>query len=651
MKISTILDHIDSGSIALPEFQRGYVWSRDQVRALFHSLYRRYPVGGLLTWSTESGTVRHRGGAALPRGEVRLLLDGQQRMTSLYGIARGKPPKFFDGDPRAFTGLHFHLEDEIFAFYQPMRMAGDLLWVDVSNLMTNDTFIGEHFAKLTGTPKYAKDGTKYINRLNKISSIMDIDLHVDEVTGADKSLDIVVEIFNQVNSGGTKLSQGDLALARICATWPEARKEMKSKLSEWNQCGYNFNLIWLLRSINSVLTGEARFSHLHTKSTEELQFGMRRATEAIDRILNLISGRLGLDHHRVLISRLAIPIMVRYLDQRNSMLSQHESDKLLFWYIQAGMWGRFTGSTESSLDQSLEAIRDIEQGLDRLLEDMRIWHGTFSVKSDNFRGSTIGARFYPVLYMLTRIEGSEDWGSGIPLKAHLLGKGSNLELHHIFPKSRLYKNENNEYTKAEVNALANFCFLTKETNQAISDQLPQKYFPEIETRHPGSLASQWIPLDPDLWRIENYRAFLEARIDLLSKAMNNLLRKLLHDESHLLDDSSAIESLQSPAAASVIKDEDNELLALNDWMMSHGLQSGITSYGLANLSTGEEVAVLDIAWPNGVQAELTQPVAVLLNGGAEVIAMASSSGYRCFANLEGFRRYIKNEILGNAEQV
>jgi uncharacterized protein with ParB-like and HNH nuclease domain len=97
MKISTILDYIDSGHIALPEFQRGHVWNRDQVRGLFGSLYRRHPVGGLLVWATESKTATHRGDGPLAAGVVKLLLDGQQRMTSLYGVIRGKAPQFFDG--------------------------------------------------------------------------------------------------------------------------------------------------------------------------------------------------------------------------------------------------------------------------------------------------------------------------------------------------------------------------------------------------------------------------------------------------------------------------------------------------------------------------------------------------------------------------
>ena len=66
LKISTILDQIDSGSIALPEFQRGYVWNREQVRGLFDSMYRRHPVGGLLVWATEARTAAHRGDGSSP---------------------------------------------------------------------------------------------------------------------------------------------------------------------------------------------------------------------------------------------------------------------------------------------------------------------------------------------------------------------------------------------------------------------------------------------------------------------------------------------------------------------------------------------------------------------------------------------------------
>lgn len=83
MQLSTILDQIDMGSIALPEFQRGYVWNRDQVRNLMTSLYRRHPVGSLLVWETQTDQVADhaRGDGNLATGTVKLLLDGQQRLT------------------------------------------------------------------------------------------------------------------------------------------------------------------------------------------------------------------------------------------------------------------------------------------------------------------------------------------------------------------------------------------------------------------------------------------------------------------------------------------------------------------------------------------------------------------------------------------
>ena len=104
---------------------------------------------------------------------------------------------------------------------------------------------------------------------------------------------------------------------------------------------------------------------------------------------------------------------------------------------------------------------------------------------------------------------------------------SRLEVHHLFPRSILYKHG---YSRSEVNALANFCFLTRECNLAISNRDPEKYFPEMETANPGVLRSQWIPTDPELWKVKNYRAFLEARKALLSDALNEALEGLLHGD-------------------------------------------------------------------------------------------------------------------------
>jgi len=649
MKISTVLDHIDSGHMALPKFQRGYVWNRDQVRGLFNSLYKRHPVGMLLVWVTEANTAAYRGDGQLAPGMVKLLLDGQQRMTTLYGVVRGKPPLFFDGNAQAFTGLRFHLETETFEFFQPLKMKDDLLWIDVTELMQKGTDgLGEFITRLNSSPTLAAKVGFYTARLSRLLGIVDVDLHVEEVTGLDKTLDVVVDIFNLVNSGGTKLSKGDLALAKICVEWPTARDTMKVKIAEWKKVDYHFNLDWLLRSVNTVLTGEAKFQFLHDKSAEDIQEGLQKAIKHTDTSLNMISGRLGLDHDRVFFGRFGVPIMVRYLDQRKGPMGEKERDKLLFWFAQAGMWGRYSGSTESYLDQDLAALEGPDGGLDKLLEQLRLWHGGLRVEAGHFTGWSLGARFYPVLYMLTRMGQARDWGTGLPLKATLLGKMNRLEVHHIFPKGQLYKRK---FTRPEVNALSNFCFLTKDTNLNIRDRLPEEYFKQIEQNHPGALASQWIPEDPILWKIENFREFLEARKALLTIEVNLRMEELLHGDNHWLAGPTAAVPAAVTISSGISSEEEVEQLeALNSWMEAQSLPRGVLAYDFADTETGEQKAVFDLAWPTGIQEELSQPIAILVNESAEIIALASQTGFRCFTTIAEFQRYVQTEILAGEVQ-
>ena len=648
MQISSILDYIDNGHMALPEFQRGYVWGREQVRKLFQSLYRGHPVGSLLVWATDASTAAHRGDGRLAPGVVKLLLDGQQRITSLYGVIRGKPPRFFDGNAKAFTDLRFNLATEEFEFFQPIKMRDDPLWIDVTEVMQKgNAGIGAFVTGLSQNPDNLPRIGDFMGRLNQLLGIRDKAFHIEEVTGADKTLDVVVDIFNRVNSGGTKLSKGDLALAKICADWPEARDTMKASLSRWRGDGYDFSLDWLLRSVNTTLTGEAKFLHLHSQDADGIADALKRAVRHIDTALNMIGGRLGLDHDRVLFSKFAIPVMVRYLDTQGGKLNERTRDRLLFWYVQTGMWGRFSGSVESFIDKDLGILDETGGDLDKLIAELRLSQGGLRVEPGHFHSWSVGARFYPVLYMLTRMTEARDWGTGLPLKNNLLGKMNRLEVHHIFPRARLYEAN---FARAEVNALANYCFLTKDTNLSISDRRPEEYFPQIEADHPGALQSQWIPQDPALWRVENYRDFLEARKELLAEAANACLASLLHGDSSLLDGSRPARITDRVLLGGIAsEDETCELEALNDWVSDQGFARGDMAFDLVDPQTGDQRAILDLAWPQGVQAELSEPVAVLLSESAELISLASAAGFRCFTSISAFKSYLKRLAAPGAD--
>ena len=251
-----------------------------------------------------------------------------------------------------------------------------------------------------------------------------------------------------------------------------------------------------------------------------------------------------------------------------------------------------------------------------------------------------------MLYFLTRVGEARDWGLGVPLRANMLGKMNRLEVHHIFPKAQLYKRG---FKRPEVNALANFCFQTKSTNLNISDRLPEHYFPEIEAAHPGALDSQWIPKDPALWKVERFHDFLEARKALLAEELNRRLAELLHGDTTWLAQAASVPTAPPVVAGGITSEgEEAELAAINDWVVAQGLPRGELAYDHADPETGAPAAIFDLAWPNGLQEELSQPVALLLNEEAATITLASQAGYRCFTDGKAFRRYVEREVLGEA---
>ncbi|WP_041555249.1 GmrSD restriction endonuclease domain-containing protein [Nostoc sp. PCC 7524] len=640
MKVSTILDQIDTGSISLPAFQRGYVWNRNQVKAFMYSLYREHPVGSLLLWNTKYDEVidHVHSGNKLAGAGVKLLLDGQQRVTTLYGIIRGEPPKFFEGNYNTFTGLYFNLEEEHFEFYAPLKMNGNPLWVNVTQLMQKG--IAEFMEPLFHHRKFKT----YFNHLNQIIHIKDLPLLIAEVGGKDKTVDVVAEIFDKVNSGGTKLSKGDLALAKICAEWPNARKEMNAKLKKWQTAGFNFNLDWLLRCVTAATTGKAVFSALKEIDTPTFEQKLQQTEQAIDKLLNLISSRLGLDHDRVLGSRYSFPLMVRYLVQREGKLADYkERDQLLYWYIHTFLWGHYAGSTETLLTKDLAAIEKPDNALDALIAQMMKHWGwdNLEIEPDNFDAWSIGARFYPMLYMMTCVCKARDWEDDVDLSGHILGKLCSLQLHHIFPKSLLSKHG---YSRSEVNAIANFTFLTQDTNLKVSNKKPEDYFAHYENKHPGTIASHWIPMDRELWKIENYREFLAARRQLLADAANKFLNSLYSGSVPEVPTTPSI--LERKVITLSDDDEDKFIDSCNHWVTKQGLPAGESMYELIDTDTGNSVGILDLAWTNGLQEGFSQPVAVLLSEIPGVEKALNQAGYRYFTSLETFQQYVKCEILG-----
>ncbi len=649
MKIIDIINNIDNGSLALPVFQRGYVWKRSQVKDLMNSLYQEYPVGSLLTWTTRVGQVDTKGDQLQQTGPIDLLLDGQQRLTSLYGVIKGKPPVFFDGNSRAFEGLYFNLDSEDFEFYSQAKMRNNPLWVKVTDIFDSSGYTGL-IGRLANNPdEYGQKLGAYLANATKVQNIQQTDLYISEITGDDKTTDIVVDIFNRINSGGTKLSKGDLTLARIGAHWPEARNAMQQRTSKWQSAGFDANLDWLLRCMNAIITESSEFERLEPEKAgvEAIQSGLRKAEGAVDRLLEAMRSHLFMDHDRLFNSKQAFSVMVKYLsDCGGSFPDQATMARLFHWYVSVAIWGRFSGQSETVINQDLGALSQ-QDPITGLLTNLRVSQGERIVTHENFNMSYTNARFYPLLYIMTRVQDGRDWGTGNQLRHHSLGSHTNLEMHHIFPKAYLQKNK---VSSRDINNMGNIAFQTRETNQAIGAKPPVKYMPEAAANWPGALESQWIPMEPELWKGENYHRFLEARQRLLAEAANKMLDTL--KQGNIPPASTPPVAIQQVTDLPVLNvsvfdpnDEESLLDSINLFIREHGLPSGLRAYELLGKSGEEPVAVLDLAWPDGLQVGLSQPVAMMINEDPGDVKAASDLGFRVFSTVERFQRYVEEEIL------
>ncbi|MCY4223698.1 MAG: DUF262 domain-containing protein [Bacteroidetes bacterium] len=660
--LSNIMADVKSGSLTLPAFQRGYVWQRWQVRNLFDSLYKRNPVGSLLIWKTitDDGTP------------IKLLLDGQQRITSIYGVIHGVAPPFFSGNDSAFKNLYFHAGQERFEFYQPIKMKDDLLWFDVTKIMK----IGKEGEIVTFATEQLREHPKMkdlvfshqiVNRLCRLAALVNTNFNIEEIADANKPMEAVVDIFNNLNSAGTRLSKGDLALAKISTNWPEVRDVMRDHIKELEKFDMQFSLDWLLRCVNALICGEAKFTNLDKTPRDSFENGLNETVKHIHSILNLLSGSLGLDHDRVLFAKFAIPVLVRHWGYNGkTMLDATERNLILYWYLRCGIDGRFSGNTESKLKQSLVLIDGKIAGIRSLVNEIGTVWGRPSLGPADFDFWSIGARTYPLLYWMTRMGEAQNLCDGTPLKKMALGKGSRLEVHHIFPKAVLKEYKNGTYSTALINAIGNYCFLTSDCNKQIDAAAPAErsrhfrgnhpfkdgYFYWVAEHHPGALKSQWIPMDEELWKVKNYRDFLVARRQILADAANDMLRSLNPEHPVSYTSPSKFDHQQVvhlPQSHVSNIDELQQLEDIQRWMDSQKIHRGEFGHELASFTDSLNPPIIDLAWPNGIPEGVGRPVALLLNESMDTIQLVTQAGYDCFTNIDSFKRFVEKKLHGPYE--
>ena len=534
MKIQNLLSNIRTQNIVLPEFQREYVWTREQAKQLVVSLYKHYPVGGLLLWMTDN-PPKLKNIDKLPErlGNIQVLLDGQQRLTTLNMLMSGDIPAYYTekeikSDPR---DLYFQLETAEFQYYQSSRMAGDVMWRRVIDCFTDSSLSVIAIADQAANDP--NDKLKLAHRLNenlnRLRSIQDLDIPA-QVVPHHASLDDAIDIFDRVNSQGTKLTDAELALTHVTAKWPSARRVMKKKIDECSSLNFYFGLTFMTRALTAAVTGRALFETIHGRPRHVLKEGWQNLSRTLDYLINILPSQAFIHSTDDLNTTNALIPIIAYLSRNGGSFPGQKSIRhAVNWFYSALLWARYTAQTDQRLEADLSIVAKEVEPWDLMCNQIIDQRGRIDVKASDFEGRTAQHPLYRMTFVLSKAHGALDWFNGVPLGV-THGTAYALHSHHIFPQSLLYKAEwdsDNYLHRQIVNEIANRAFLTAVSNQSLSDTEPAEYFPQVEEKYPGALTSQFIPMDPALWRVDNYRDFLRARRELLALKINEFRSALI----------------------------------------------------------------------------------------------------------------------------
>lgn len=536
MKISEILDGISKKDQVLPEFQREYVWSKDQAKKLISSLARGYPVGGLLFWKTDS-PPELKNVTKLPEkmGTIDVMLDGQQRLTTLYMLIRGEIPPYYKeedilNDPR---DLYFNIDNGDFQYYQQSIMKKDPTWMRVVDcfLRTDINVFKIAEMKSDDKEKAFSLAQLYNDNLTKLRNISTIDLPIQTVP-SHAALDEAISIFDLVNSQGTKLTDAELALTHITGKWAQARRVMKEKIDELNPTYFYYDLNFLTRALTGVVTGRALFESVHTQPREKLEPGWKNVSKILDYLSSILPQHAYIHSTEDLnTTNVLIPLVVYLSLNKNRFPNENSLKHAIHWLYAAQTWARYSSQTDQKLESDLSLIAREDNPWEALRNQIIDQRGRIEVKSSDLQGRWIQHPLYRMTYIMAKAQGAVDWFSGAPL-TKFKGKSYSIHNHHIFPQAQLYKNGydvDNLLHRSIINEIANRVFLTPDTNIEISDRLPEDYFPEVESRYPSALTKQFIPMDQSLWKLNRFESFLQARRELIALKFNEFMASLISE--------------------------------------------------------------------------------------------------------------------------
>ena len=574
--VDSLIKLMKMGTLGLPHIQRRFVWSNTKVRDLFDSMYRGYPVGNLLLWKN-GFTEDHRtiGENVKQKSAQLLIVDGQQRLTSLYAVMEGIPVlrrNFkIEKIEIAFSPLQrkFAVPDAAIRRDKSFIPNISILWEDASSLfrVTNG-----HVADLRATREISEAEEVDIQKaIVDLHNLLKYPLTAMELAESSPEEEVAT-IFVRVNSKGTRLNQADFILTLMSVFWDIGRAELQEfcRLSGIPSKGepspFNHFIepkpYQLLRTSVGLAFKRARLQYVYSilrgKDLETEQFSTERREQQFAILKQAQEKVLNLQHWHDFWKAIQAAGYRggKMVSSKNSLLyvyafyligrTEYNVDEKILrkiiarWFFMTSLTGRYTASPESDVEADLMRLRDVHdaEGFVNLLS--RICDATLTndywnitLPSDLAVSSGNSPAMYAYYASLVLLEAKTLFSSvtvSDMLDATTRAPRASIERHHLFPKGFLREQGITE--QRTVNQIANFALIEWGDNGKISDDAPSDYYPimieQVENKADRIAMHHWHAL-PDNWQNMPYTQFLEKRREMMAQIVREAYEKLRGD--------------------------------------------------------------------------------------------------------------------------
>lgn len=533
------------GGFWLPNIQRPFVWKEDQIERLFDSLMRKYPISTLLVWKTKS-QIKHRKFIDNYSSSVKLtqfyvpennnpkllVLDGQQRLQSLFiglcGSYEGKELylDILSGDLSAPEDIRYKFKflDKQKAKFPYIRFKDLVFSQDRINRISRQVIEKSDFELTNKQVDRIEDNIAQMFHVFREEEVI-VYQELDSIDDPDAyTEDDVVEIFIRANDGGTKLGKSDLLFSLLTSSWEDAELKMEDLLEELNREGYKFTRDFILKTCLTLLDKGARYdvSKFRDGTTKTgITNNWESISEAVKDVKDYLYGKTFIRTDKALPSYLGL-IPVIYF--RYKYPEKWESVKDLNSYIlRTLLTGSFSGTPDNLINKCVNNINknqdfNVQNIFGVIREDGR----SLDITEDTILSRSYGSKSIHILFNIwyEQFNYTPSFRNNMP------------QIDHIFPQSVLksIKMINPEtgakslmrYKADDRDQIGNCMLLTANENGAggKTDTLPEDWFADKDDEY---LDMHLIPRNKELWKVDNFEQFIEARNQLIVDKFNYMI--------------------------------------------------------------------------------------------------------------------------------